>query len=107
MTDLPAAPDSSAVRTALWRALHVELDAPPHVFTDLVGLQLAEPEANWRQRPDMNPAFTRSFWASIVARARFVEDLVQRTPARGWGSTCSWALAWTASPSAGRTWGPG
>ncbi|NBH05197.1 SAM-dependent methyltransferase, partial [Amycolatopsis sp. SID8362] len=26
------APDSTAVRTALWRALHVAADPPPHVF---------------------------------------------------------------------------
>src|SRR4029077_21137958 len=25
-------PDNTAVRTALWRALHVEVDAPPHVL---------------------------------------------------------------------------
>jgi hypothetical protein len=25
-----AAPDDTAVRVALWRALHVEVDAPPH-----------------------------------------------------------------------------
>jgi hypothetical protein len=27
-----AVPDNTAVRTALWRALHVEIDPPPHVF---------------------------------------------------------------------------
>jgi hypothetical protein len=30
------APDSTAVRVALWRALHVEADPPPHVFEELV-----------------------------------------------------------------------
>jgi methyltransferase (TIGR00027 family) len=70
-----AAPDDTAVRTALWRALHVEADAPPHVFEDVIGLQLAAPEEDWRDRPDMGP-FTRPFRASIVARARFIEDLV-------------------------------
>jgi methyltransferase (TIGR00027 family) len=75
-------PDSSAVRTALWRALHVEVDAPPHVLEDEVGLQLADPEEGWRQRPDMDPDATRGFRAAIVARARFVEDLVaERTEA--------------------------
>jgi methyltransferase (TIGR00027 family) len=69
-------PDQTAVRTALWRALHVELDAPPHVLVDELGEQLAAPDANWRQRPDMHPQFTRPFRASIVARARFVEDLI-------------------------------
>ena len=69
-------PDSSAVRTALWRALHVEIDAPPSVLEDVVGLQLANPDDGWRQRPDMDPDATLGFRAAIVARARFVEDLV-------------------------------
>src|SRR5678815_6197848 len=76
------APDSTAVRVALWRALHVEVDAPPHVFEDEVGLKLAAPEDGWRSRPDMSP-FTRPFRASIVARARFIEDLVEEQVARG------------------------
>lgn len=68
-------PDNTAVRTALWRALHGLADAPPHVIDDQVGVQLAAPGPGWRERPDMSP-FTRPFRASIVARARFVEDLV-------------------------------
>lgn len=68
-------PDNTAVRTALWRALHLLVDAPPHVIEDSIGLRLAAPEEGWRQRPDMNPEWTRAFRASIVARARFVEDL--------------------------------
>jgi len=75
-------PDNTAVRVALWRALHVLADAPPHVFEDLVGLQLAAPEDDWRDRPDMS-AFTRPFRASIVARARYIEDLVEEEAARG------------------------
>jgi methyltransferase (TIGR00027 family) len=70
-----AAPDSTAVRVALWRALHVEVDPPPHVIQDDVGVKLVAPEAGWRERPDMSP-FTRPFRASIVARARFIEDLI-------------------------------
>ena len=85
MNDPPnAAPDNTAVRVALWRALHVEADAPPHVFVDEVGLKIAAPDAGWRNRPDMSP-FTRAFRASIVARARFVEDLVAEQAARGVG----------------------
>src|SRR5712691_4667180 len=64
-----AAPDNTAVRVALWRALHVEVDSPPHVFEDEVGLKLAAPDDGWRGRPDMSP-FTRPFRASIVARDR-------------------------------------
>ena len=77
-----AAPDNTAVRTALWRALHVEVDSPPHVFEDEIGLKLAAPDEGWQSRPDMSP-FTRPFRASIVARARFVEDLVMEQAARG------------------------
>jgi len=70
------APDSTAARVALWRALHLEVDATPHVLNDDVGLKLLEPPDDWRERGDMNPEFTRPFRASIVARARFIEDLV-------------------------------
>lgn len=84
MTDLRQdAPDSTAARVALWRALHVELDAPPHVLADEVGLRLLAPAPGWQQRGDMDPQFTRPFRASIVARARFIEDLVVGQAARG------------------------
>lgn len=81
--DRTAKPDSSAVRVALWRALHVEVDAPPHVLNDEVGLALAAPDDGWQKRPDMHPEGTRLFRASIVARARFIEDLVVEQAARG------------------------
>lgn len=70
------APESTAVRVALWRAMHVQIDSPPHVLEDEVGLTLVAPDDDWRQRPDMDPQATRLFRASIVARARFIEDLV-------------------------------
>ncbi len=79
-----AAPDNTAVRVALWRALHVEVDSPPYVLEDEVGLMLAAPGDGWRDRPDMSP-FTRPFRASILARARFIEDLVAEQAARGVG----------------------
>jgi methyltransferase (TIGR00027 family) len=78
-----ASPDSTAARVALWRALHVHNDAPPHVLEDEVGLKLLAPEPGWRKRGDMDPQFTRPFRASIVARARFIEDLVIEQAARG------------------------
>jgi methyltransferase (TIGR00027 family) len=77
------APESSAARVALWRALHAEVDAAPHVLEDRIGLQLLAPGEDWRARGDMNPAFTRPFRASIVARARFIEDLVVEHAAQG------------------------
>jgi len=79
------APDSTAVRVALWRALHVEVDAPPHVLDDRVGLRLVAPDYPWRERPDMDPQRIRLFLASIVARARFIEDLVVEQVGRGVG----------------------
>jgi methyltransferase (TIGR00027 family) len=79
------APDSTAVRVALWRALHVEVDAPPRVIDDVIGLKLAAPEEGWRQRGDMDPEGTKPFRASIVARARFIEDLVVEQARRGVG----------------------
>ncbi len=76
-------PDNTAVRVALWRALHVLVDAAPHVLVDEIGLKLAAPDEGWRDRPDMHPEFTKIFRASIVARARFIEDLVLEQAARG------------------------
>ena len=81
---MEASPDSTAIRVALWRAMHVQADPPPHVFEDEIGLQLAAPHEGWRSRPDMSP-FTRPFRASIVARARFIEDLVAERTAGGVG----------------------
>lgn len=77
-------PDNTAVRVALWRALHVLADAPPHVLADDVGLKLVAPPEGWQQRPDMSP-FTKPFRASILARARFIEDLVTKRSASGVG----------------------
>jgi methyltransferase (TIGR00027 family) len=77
------APDSTAARVALWRALHVECDPPPHVLEDGIGMRLLAPDKDWRRRGDMDPQFTRPFRASIVARARFIEDLVVEQAVRG------------------------
>jgi methyltransferase (TIGR00027 family) len=64
--------------------LHVEADPPPHVLEDEIGLKLASPDETWRSRPDMS-AFTRPFRASVLARSRFVEDLVAEHAAAGVG----------------------
>ncbi|MGE4233780.1 MAG: class I SAM-dependent methyltransferase [Bacteriovoracia bacterium] len=77
MTDKnPVAPEHTAVRVALWRALHVQIDPKPYVFSDEIGAKLVG-EGNWRSRPDMNPDFSKSMRASIVGRARFIEDLLE------------------------------
>jgi methyltransferase (TIGR00027 family) len=86
MPDQPAAaPDSTAVRTALWRAMHVEIDPPPHVLEDAIGLKLAAPDEGWRNRQDMHPQWTRGFRAAIVARARYIEDLLAEQADQGVG----------------------
>jgi methyltransferase (TIGR00027 family) len=77
------APDGTAVRVALWRAMHVQVDPPPHVLEDEIGLRLAGPDGGWRDRGDMHPDGTRTFRASIVARSRFTEDLVIEQAGRG------------------------
>jgi methyltransferase (TIGR00027 family) len=71
------------VRVALWRAMHVLVDPPPHVLEDEVSLQLAAPDNGWRDRPDMDPRGTSGFRAAIVARARFIEDLVAEQAGHG------------------------
>ncbi|MCU1685846.1 MAG: O-Methyltransferase involved in polyketide biosynthesis [Amycolatopsis sp.] len=80
-----AEPDSTAVRTALWRAMHVQVDPPPHVLDDEIGLRLVAPDDGWRSRPDMDQQGTRLFRASMVARARVIEDLVVEEASGGVG----------------------
>jgi methyltransferase (TIGR00027 family) len=65
--------------------MHVQVDPPPHVLEDEIGLQLAAPDDGWRDRPDMHPAGTSRFRAAIVARARFIEDLVVEQAGQGVG----------------------
>ncbi len=77
------APEDTAVRVALWRAMHVQVDPPPHVLEDEIGLQVVAPDDSWRRRPDMDPAGTSRFRAAIVARARFIEDLIVTQAGRG------------------------
>ena len=76
-------PDSTAVRTALWRGLHVLADEKPFVFEDEIGLKLVEPAPGWQERPDMK--YTSRLRASIVARSRFIEDLVIEKSKEGIG----------------------
>ena len=78
-------PDNTAVRTALWRALHTLADAPPYIIEDVIGLQLIAPDADWQQRPDMHVEFTKRLRASMVARARFIEDLILEQQQKGIG----------------------
>jgi hypothetical protein len=85
-----AAADGTAVRVALWRALHVLLDAPPHVLEDEIGLQLAAPADGWRDRGDMHPAGTGPFRAPLSA---------------GLGSSRIWSRA-VGSPSVTSPAGP-
>jgi O-methyltransferase involved in polyketide biosynthesis len=77
------APESTAVRVALWRAMHVQADPPPHVLEDEIGLRLVAPDDGWRRRPDMDPHATSGFRAGVVARARFIEDLVAEQAGHG------------------------
>ncbi|MDQ7909539.1 class I SAM-dependent methyltransferase [Phytohabitans sp. ZYX-F-186] len=76
-------PDNTAVRVALWRALHTQVDEPPHVIEDVVGARLAQDDDGWRERGDMAPDYTRGKRATIVGRARLAEDLVAQAASRG------------------------
>jgi methyltransferase (TIGR00027 family) len=76
-------PDSTAVRVALWRGLHLEVDPPPHLIEDKIGLELAAPKAGWRNCPDMKGPAVARYRAGIIIRARFIEDLVAEEVERG------------------------
>jgi methyltransferase (TIGR00027 family) len=55
------------------------------VFDDEIGFKLAAPGEGWLHRPDVHPHFTRLSRASIVARSRFIEDLVVEQAGQGIG----------------------
>lgn len=74
-------PDNTAVRTALWRALHTREDDKPSILEDEIGLRLIAPSNDWQQRPDMK--YTKRLRASIVARSRFIEDLIIEESKKG------------------------
>jgi len=74
-------PDTTALRTALWRALHVFTDDKPYIIEDTIGYDLIKPEKDWQERPDMK--YTKRLRASIVARARFIEDAAKAQIAKG------------------------
>ena len=91
-----ALPDSTAVVVALWRASHLILDKPPYVLEDTIGLRLAyhadvlraasfhvaddapadAPGDGWLSEPRMVGPMQERWRASVLARSRFVEDLV-------------------------------
>lgn len=86
-------PDNTALRTALWRALHVFTDAKPYVIEDKIGYDLIKPESDdWQERPDMK--FTKRLRASIVARARFVEDVAKEQIEKGVTHAIRFAWRW-------------
>jgi methyltransferase (TIGR00027 family) len=74
-------PDNTAIRTSLWRALHVQADNKPYIIEDEIGFNLIKPEKDWPERPDMK--YTKRLRASIVARARFVEDIAKEQIEKG------------------------
>lgn len=82
MKNLNIAPEHTAVRTALWRALHLKIDAIPFIFFDDLGEKIIG-ENHWKNRPDMDPARSAAPRASIVARARFIEDLLESEIQKG------------------------
>jgi methyltransferase (TIGR00027 family) len=74
-------PDNTALRAALWRAMHVMIDDKPHVIEDKIGYELIKPEKDWQERPDMK--YTKRLRASIVARARFIDDVAKEEIEKG------------------------
>src|SRR5262245_8299570 len=99
----PEAPDSTTVRVALWRAMHVLFDPSPRVskMRSACSLRVAAPDDGWRRRPDMGPRVPSRARASIVARAHLIEDLVVEMRAAASASTSFSEPAWTSSPSGG------
>ena len=61
MTTADVVPDHTAIRVALWRALHLEVDAAPPVLDDSLGLLLADPEPGWRDRFESITVYQRGW----------------------------------------------
>ncbi|MBS1923913.1 MAG: class I SAM-dependent methyltransferase [Bacteroidetes bacterium] len=61
--------------TFLFADYNVLTDEKPYVIEDKIGYDLIKPEKDWQERPDMK--YTKRLRASIVARARFVEDVAK------------------------------
>lgn len=70
--------DHTAQRVALWRALHLKIDNPPYILEDKFAEDIANAGSDWRNRPDMNPEGCIIPRANTVARARLVEDMLDR-----------------------------
>ena len=85
MAEQVTEPDSTAVRVALWRAMHVQVDAPPHVLDDEIGLRLAA-RRRLARRPDMDPGHQPVPGSDRGARA-LLEDLVVERPGAASTST--------------------
>jgi methyltransferase (TIGR00027 family) len=94
-------PDATAANTALWRAAHLIVDDAPAVLDDYLAWELVQDPAilrsrgypdgpdgapeiveGWLADPMMGPDFA-PFRATIVGRARLVEDLVTDRAATG------------------------
>ena len=82
MTETKIKPDHTAVRTALWRGLHLKIDSAPYIFSDDLGAKIIN-ELDWETRPDMDPERSLGPRASIVARARLIEDLLEKEIQKG------------------------
>lgn len=70
--------DHTAQRVALWRALHLKIDAPPYILEDFYAEDISNAGSDWRNRPDMNPEGCRIPRANTVARAKLVEDMLDK-----------------------------
>ena len=94
-------PDCTAVRVALWRALHVEIDPLRNIFEDEIGIKLAAPDERRRSRPgarSRGPSALRS-WLVLDLSKILLRSKRLVAP----GSTSSSEQAWTPLPSAGRS----
>lgn len=93
--DAGVLPDPTAVLVAVWRAMHLRLDPPPHVFRDDLGLRMADctegrstlgiaasvPPRDgtpWTDAPLLSGPLAAPFRPLMVGRARCNEELLAR-----------------------------
>lgn len=80
------APSQTAISSAMYRALHLLWDAPPHVFCDTFAYAMVGPEAEARaaaMHDGLSPHAGSAARARFVVRHRIAEDELERAVARG------------------------
>jgi hypothetical protein len=96
----PEAPDNTAVRVALRRAMHVDIDAAPHVFEDEIGLRLDDTD---------RPGFRASEKGAKASGTPFIsfytpQEMLALARDTGFKKVITWSTLWSSGPGSSWRW---